>query len=194
MFELALSFLSNPQKLWASGQYHLRRIVLRLAFSDRVTYCRQNGFSKVKTALPFNILRGICSTKLELARLRDFEPVKVREALDGFAEKKRFAMYEMFSELAGHPTMKSAFLMRPQRDGDAVIGPFVEPTILDAVVSEMGRLAIQVGEQLNLFFPADWPQGLPSRLVFAKLKQRWIAAFYPSSSRATPTTDKPDGG
>jgi DNA invertase Pin-like site-specific DNA recombinase len=68
MFELALSFLSNPWKLWASGQYHLRRIVLRLAFSDRVTYCRQSGFSNVKTALPFNILRGIGSTKLELAR------------------------------------------------------------------------------------------------------------------------------
>ena len=131
------------------------------------------------------------------ARLRDFGPVKVREALDardGFVEKKRFAMYEMFSELAGHPTMKSAFMMRPQRDGDAVIGPFVEPTVLDAVVSEMGRLAIQVGEQLNLFFPADWSQGLPSRLAFAKLKQRWIATFYPSSSRATPTNDKPDGG
>jgi hypothetical protein len=67
MFELALSFLSNPWKLWASGQYHLRRIVLRLAFSDRVTYCRENGFSNVKTALPFNILRSISSTKLELA-------------------------------------------------------------------------------------------------------------------------------
>ena len=67
MFELALSFLSNPWKLWASGPYHLRRIVLRLAFSDRVAYCRQNGFSNVKTTLPFNILRGISRTKLELA-------------------------------------------------------------------------------------------------------------------------------
>jgi hypothetical protein len=130
------------------------------------------------------------------ARLRDFKPVKVREALDardGFTENKRFAMYEMLSELAGHPNMKSAFMMRPQRDGDAVIGPFVETTTLEAVISEMGRLAIQVGEQLNPFFPADWPQGLPSRLAFAKLKQRWIATFYPRTGRATPTTDKPDG-
>jgi site-specific DNA recombinase len=75
MFELALSFLSNPWKLWASGQYHLRRIVLRLTFSDRITYCRQNGFSNVKTALPFNILRGISSTKLEVAHPTGFEPV-----------------------------------------------------------------------------------------------------------------------
>jgi hypothetical protein len=84
------------------------------------------------------------------ARIKDFGPVRVREALDardGFTEKKRFAMYEIFSELAGHPTMKSAFMMRPQPDGDAVICPFVEATTLDAVISEMGRLAIQVGEK-----------------------------------------------
>ena len=84
-------------------------------------------------------------------------------------------------------------MMRPQRNGDAVIGPFMETTTLEAVVSEMGRLAIQVGEQINLFFPADWPQGLPSRLAFTKLKQRWIATFYPSPGHATPTSDKPDG-
>jgi hypothetical protein len=122
------------------------------------------------------------------ARIKDFGPVRVREALDardGFTEKKRFAMYEIFSELAGHPTMKSAFMMRPQPDGDAVIGPFVEATTLDAVISEMGRLAIQVGEKIILFFPADWPQGLPSRLAFAKL-QRWIATFYPTAARPTP--------
>lgn len=38
---------------------------------------------------------------------------------------KRFETYKMFSELAGHPTMKSALMMRPQH-GDAVIGPFME--------------------------------------------------------------------
>lgn len=66
--------------------------------------------------------------------------VKVRESLDarhGFTDKKRFAMYEKIS------------------------------TTLEAVVSEMGPLRDPVGEQLNLFFPADWPQGLPSRLAVA---------------------------
>jgi hypothetical protein len=32
-------------------------------------------------------------------------------------------------------------MMRPQKDGDAVIGPFMEATSLEAVISEMGRLA-----------------------------------------------------
>lgn len=118
------------------------------------------------------------------ARRDDFAPVKVREALDkrdGFTSKKRFEIYELFSELAGHPTMKSAFMMRPQRDGDAVIGPFMEATKLEAIISEMGKLAVQVGEQLNLFFPADWDQAVPSRLAFATLKQRWLATHYPQA-------------
>jgi hypothetical protein len=121
------------------------------------------------------------------ARRKVFGPVKVREALDardGFTEKKRFTMYEMFSELAGHPNMKSVLMMRPLPDSDAVIGPFMEPATLDAMISEMGRLAIQVGEKLDLFFPADWPQSLPSRLAFAKLKQRWLATFYPGQAHS----------
>ncbi|MEP7457595.1 hypothetical protein [Phyllobacterium sp. SB3] len=120
------------------------------------------------------------------ARRDEFAPVKVREALDkrdGVTSKKRFEMYELFSELAGHPTMKSAFMMRPQRDGDAVIGPFMEATALEAVISEMGRLAVQVGEQLNLFFPADWDRAIPSRLAFAKFKQRWMATHYPQAAK-----------
>ncbi|WP_346913156.1 hypothetical protein [uncultured Roseibium sp.] len=86
--------------------------------------------------------------------MKEFSPVKVREALDardGFTSKRRAEMYELFSELAGHPTMKSAWMMRPQKEGDAVIGPFMEATALEAVVSEMGRLAVQVGEQINAF-------------------------------------------
>jgi hypothetical protein len=119
------------------------------------------------------------------ARKKDFSPVKVREALDardGFTSKKRFEMYELFSELAGHPNMKSSWMMRPQKDGDAVIGPFMEATALEAVISEMGRLAVQVGEQLNRFFPANWDQGVPSRVAFTMQKQNWIDTFYPTAA------------
>ena len=118
------------------------------------------------------------------ARMKEFSPVKVREALDardGFTSKRRAEMYELFSELAGHPTMKSAWMMRPQKDGDAVIGPFMEATALEAVISEMGRLAVQVGEQINAFFPADWASGLPSRLAFAQHKRDWLNTFYPAA-------------
>jgi hypothetical protein len=123
------------------------------------------------------------------ARMKDFSPVKVREALDtrdGFTSKKRFEIYEQFSELAGHPNMKSSWMMRPQKDGDAVIGPFMEATSLEAVVSEMGRLAVQVGEQLDRFFPADW--GIPSRVAFARLKRDWLNRFYPTVARPDDAT------
>ncbi|MBW7967234.1 hypothetical protein [Bradyrhizobium sp. BR 10261] len=117
------------------------------------------------------------------ARIREFSPVKVREALDardGFTSKKRAEMYELLSELAGHPNMKSSWMMRPQKDGEAVIGPFVEATALEAVISEIGRLAVQVGEQLDKFFPANW--GLETRVGFAKLKRSWLETFYPTTT------------
>ena len=64
--------------------------------------------------------------------------------------------------------------------GDAVIGPFMEATSLEAVISEMGRLAVQVGEQLDRFFPADW--GIPSRVTFARMKRDWLNRFYPTAA------------
>ena len=119
----------------------------------------------------------------EKMRRNEFSPVKVREALDtrdGFTSKKRAEIYKLFSEIAAHPNMKSAWMMRPQKDGDAVVGPFMEAALLEAVISEMGRLAVQVGEQLDRFFSADW--GTPSRVAFARLKRDWISRFYPAAA------------
>lgn len=112
---------------------------------------------------------------------RNFKQIDIRKALDerdGFRGMKRAQVYELFSELAGHPTMKSAFMMRPQKDGDAVIGPFIEKTTVEAVLSEMGKLAVQVGEILDAFFPEEWAAPLPARMAFAEIKREWIATFY----------------
>lgn len=119
------------------------------------------------------------------AHMKEFSPVKVREALDardGFTSKNRAEMYQMFSELAGHPTMNSVLMMRPEKGGDAVIGPFIEKTSLEATLSEMGRLALQIGELLSAFFHPDWPPGLATRASFAPVKQEWLAAFYPNAT------------
>ena len=125
------------------------------------------------------------------AQRRDFSPVAVRKALDerdGFEGRKREEMYRMFSELAAHPTMKSAYMMRPQRDGDAVIGPFMAPDSLQAVLSEMGRLAVQVGELLDHFFPETWADVLPAREDSARGRLEWLATFYPPKPRAGATS------
>lgn len=113
-------------------------------------------------------------------RQKHFRPIKVRERLDdrdGFTERKRAAVYELFSELAAHATMKSAWMMRPEKEGDAVVGPFMAHGLLQAVLSESGRLAVQVGEILDNFFPSE-NHGAGARAAFNAEKRRWIRTFY----------------
>ena len=74
LFELAFEFLRNPWKLWDSGQLTLQKTVLRLAFSERVSYCRNSGLRTAKIALPFSMLAGLEMGKLEMARPGGFEP------------------------------------------------------------------------------------------------------------------------
>ncbi|WP_298984037.1 hypothetical protein [uncultured Roseibium sp.] len=115
---------------------------------------------------------------------KKFSPFQVRvrlDDMDGFTTKKRADLYELFSELAGHPTMKSARMMRPEKNGDAVIGPFMEATALEAVVSEMGKLAIRVGEIVITFFPQDWEAGIYAQADFIGKKRKWIEAFFPDA-------------
>lgn len=40
MFELSMRFLSSPCFLWDSGRFDLRRLVLRLVFSEHLTYSK----------------------------------------------------------------------------------------------------------------------------------------------------------
>jgi hypothetical protein len=117
-------------------------------------------------------------------RIREkFSPVKVREALDkryGHTAKKRAELYQLFSELAAHPTMKSVLMMRPEIGGDAVIGPFVEKGALEAQLSEMGRLAIQAGEMLTSFIPSWWGPASECRRSFDEARLEWLNQFHPT--------------
>ncbi len=74
LFELATSFLANPWKLWESGQLTLKRTVLRLAFSERIAYCRNEGLRTPKTTLPFKVLEGLHIGKCKMAEPKGFEP------------------------------------------------------------------------------------------------------------------------
>ena len=124
-------------------------------------------------------------------RQRDFSAVAVRKALDerdGFQGTKRAEVYRMFCELAAHPTMKSVFMMRPQKDGDAVTGPFIAADSLEAALSEMGRLAVQVGEVLDHFFPETWDDVRSAREDYERGPQIWLATFYPPNPLAAETS------
>jgi hypothetical protein len=144
----------------------------------------------IETVFLLDLFRG---DRLQIQRWRfadsktlrkEFSPVAVRRALDvrdGLSSGKRAELYKLFSELAAHPTMKSSWMMRPQKDGDAVIGPFIEQTTLEAVISEMGRLAVQLGAVLDQFIPGEWSQGRATRLAFAQAKIAWMATFSPTT-------------
>ena len=74
LFELACSFLANPWKIWESGQLPLKRTVLRLAFSQRIAYCRNQGLRTPKTTLPFKVLARIQQGECKMAERQGFEP------------------------------------------------------------------------------------------------------------------------
>jgi len=57
--ELALTFLENPWKLWASGDITLRRTVLKLVFADRLHYHRKTGARTPQISKPFKALEGV---------------------------------------------------------------------------------------------------------------------------------------
>jgi len=75
MFELALQFLSNPWKLWASDRLEDKRTVLKLAFDDRLAYCRNEGFRTPQASVPFTFL-GNLEQKCNMAETKGFEPSK----------------------------------------------------------------------------------------------------------------------
>lgn len=74
LFEHALTFLKNPAKLWASGIFELQRLVMRMAFSDRVGYCRETRSLNTKLSLPFSMLTHDYGGEKRMVGLAGFEP------------------------------------------------------------------------------------------------------------------------
>ena len=56
--EPVLTFLASPWKLWETGSVHLRRVVLKLAFTNPIKYCRNKGARTPNLAFPFKALEG----------------------------------------------------------------------------------------------------------------------------------------
>ncbi len=73
MFEFAITFVSNPQKLWRSNRLEHKRAVMKLAFLERPAYHRKNGFSNYKISLPFKALGGFLGDKKKMVIAERFE-------------------------------------------------------------------------------------------------------------------------
>ena len=74
LFELAMGFLASPAKLWNSGSFLHKKLVLRLAFIDQLAYCPIDGFRTPKISLPFKMLKGFREGEKVMAEREGFEP------------------------------------------------------------------------------------------------------------------------
>ena len=65
-FEHACNFLASPCKLWESGQLHFKRMGLRLAFSEHISYKKDEGFRTPNLFMPFKMLEDMSMTGKEM--------------------------------------------------------------------------------------------------------------------------------
>ncbi len=70
----SVEFLSNPQKLWASGDIHHKKTLLRLMLEHRLEYVRNKGLRTPQTSLPFRVIGGLQGKNIGMAHRGGFEP------------------------------------------------------------------------------------------------------------------------
>ncbi len=73
-FKLTLNFLTSPYNIWKNGNLSHKRTVLKMVFSDRLTYCRKTGFQTPKTSCIFKALQPKNNGESQMADRAGFEP------------------------------------------------------------------------------------------------------------------------
>jgi hypothetical protein len=117
----------------------------------------------------------------EADRKRDFNPAKIRTALDGrdgFKERKREEHYKQLSSFAAHPTFPGLGMLRPEPKADALMGPFLAPNLLEATIQELVKVAVHAGQTCRKFFkPTTLPQ-YRAALYFLEKEAAWVKQVY----------------
>ena len=72
--ETVYNFISKPYKLWDSGALDDQRTALKLTFSNKLIYDKENGFRTAAYALPFRLLRESASNNSSLVHPAGVEP------------------------------------------------------------------------------------------------------------------------
>ncbi len=70
---IAMAFLASPWNLWRSGRLEDRKMVLKLAFTERLKYDRIEGLRTANLSLPFKVLGQIFGEKKGMAHPKRFE-------------------------------------------------------------------------------------------------------------------------
>lgn len=75
VFRSAFEFLANPWNIWISDRLEDKGAVMKLVFSDNLTYCRKEGARTAKTTLPLKALGGFFGVEFGVVSRTGFEPV-----------------------------------------------------------------------------------------------------------------------
>ena len=101
MFELALQFLSNPYRLWASDRLEDKRLALKLTFGERVTYIRNCGFRTPVLSSVFKALEDLTMGKKDMAELEGESLNSIFETLAEWEEQLKYAEPPQNDEMGG---------------------------------------------------------------------------------------------
>lgn len=105
MFELTLGILANPCNIWERGSIGYRHAILKMAFTDRLVYCRGGGFRTPKTSIVFRALDRFCGQKEALAEGKRFELSIPVSQYNGLANRRLQPL--------GHPSARSETAGKP---------------------------------------------------------------------------------
>jgi site-specific DNA recombinase len=73
-FRTAIKFLGNPLALWESECVQQRRLLIRMAFTDRIAYDRNKGFRTAAYTQPFAVLEDLRQGNQEMVGPVGLEP------------------------------------------------------------------------------------------------------------------------
>jgi len=66
MYRTSMKFLEKPHEIWVHGRFEDKRAVLKLAFTDRLSYVRNEGYRTPDLSLPFRVLDGHLGQEKEM--------------------------------------------------------------------------------------------------------------------------------
>ncbi|MGK9232210.1 hypothetical protein KXS07_10460 [Inquilinus limosus] len=119
---------------------------------------------------------GVWRMADENTRKREFNPAKIRTALDdsdGFTSRKRETHYKMLCAMAAHPTYQGLQLLKPH-SGDHHCGPFFDKATLEAALQELVKAMIQAGQHYTRFFAIRDKASAETKLRFMEIARDWM--------------------
>ncbi|ATE84745.1 hypothetical protein B9J07_25680 [Sinorhizobium sp. LM21] len=117
----------------------------------------------------------------EQDRTREFGQFKIRTALDerdGYTTRKRHEHYKLLCNLASHPTFEGLELLRPAPGELAMMGPFLSPSLLRAVVEELVKVCMLASDVFVAFFPAQTLEQMFASVARIEASAAWFKRVF----------------